>query len=134
MAAVVTRPDYLRWTIAWIGGGSIALGVALIVVPSWVTHGHAFTFLHQLPIPAWGGIWIGAGLLSLLAAAVAWRFVLGPLAIVVLLMLFWAAMQTRAALYEHGAGTIGALVWVWFAGTLYFAAIRAARTPDIEHQ
>jgi hypothetical protein len=53
------------------------------------------------------------------------------MAMIIGLMLFWAIQQAITAVEHQGHGVIGATLWVWFAGTIWFAGIRAAHTPVI---
>jgi hypothetical protein len=129
MTDVLPKPDFIHLTTAWIGLGAVVLAVALLLVPADVTRTSAWSHLHEISVSGWATVWLVLGVATLTTSFAAWRLVLWPLTAMVMLMLFWSAMSVAAAGAAHGHGMIGGVVWCWFAGTVWFAAIRAARTP-----
>lgn len=131
MHRTMARVDQIRLTVTWIGFGAVVLGAGLFVVPARATDGPAFDHLHQLPAAGWGALWLTIGALTGITAWTAWRAVLWPLCALLILMMVWAVLFTSAALTvgHGGAGFVGAVVWVWFAVTVWFATLRAARNP-----
>lgn len=125
------RPDFIRWTVTWIGFGTSALGFTFAAVSSDITNGVAFTYLHTLTAHQWGLVWGGLGVVTICAALLAWRTVLVPLLATVLLLLFWSAQFFRAAATHGGHGYITAVTWAWLAGIIWLATIRAAKIPNL---
>lgn len=125
------RADFIRWTVVWLGGSCIALGVGLEIYPKTAMSGTPDRYLRMFTVPTWGAIWMTVGAVTILCALLAWKAALAPLIGIVGLMLFWSVKTAEAMVGDHGKGIIGTVVWASFAGTVWFAALRAARTPKL---
>jgi hypothetical protein len=131
MRQIGVTADQIKWTVTWLGVGAVGLGVALMLIPYNDFHTTAYAHMHQLTASQWGVLWVSVGVLIVATANLAWPIALWPLCILVILMMVWAVLFLAAAIDHQGHGLIGAIVWAWFGGTVWFAALRAARTPHL---